>query len=109
VMDAFRKAGIKPKISLSAVDADICKTYVELGLGIAILADITVDPVRDTGIRARGAGNLFESSMVYVTVRPASYVRPYVVDFLQIIAPTLTPSVIREAMRNSRELTAERA
>lgn len=109
VMDAFRKAGIKPKISLSAVDADICKTYVELGLGIAILADITVDPVRDTGIRARGAGNLFESSMVYVTVRPASYVRPYVVDFLQIIAPTLTASVVREAMRNSRELTAERA
>jgi hypothetical protein len=41
-------------------------------------------------------------------VRPASYVRPYVVDFLQIIAPTLTPSVIHEAMRNSRELTAER-
>jgi len=97
VMDAFRKAGIKPKISLSAIDADICKTYVELGLGIAILADITVDPVRDTGIRARGAGNLFESSMVYLTVRPASYVRPYVIDFLQIVAPTLTASVIREA------------
>src|ERR1035437_586070 len=85
VMDAFKKAGIKPKISLSAVDADICKTYVELGLGIAILADITIDPARDTGIRARSAKNLFESSMVYVTVRAASYIRPYVIDFLQII------------------------
>jgi LysR family transcriptional regulator, cys regulon transcriptional activator len=109
VMDAFRKAGIKPKISLSAVDADICKTYVELGLGIAILADITVDPVRDSGIRARSAGNLFESSMVYMTLRPASYVRPYVVDFLRIVAPSLTASGIREAMRAPRELTAERA
>jgi LysR family cys regulon transcriptional activator len=109
VMDAFRKAGIKPKISLSAVDADICKTYVELGLGIAILADITVDPVRDSGIRARSAGNLFESSMVYMTLRPRSYLRPYVVDFLQIVAPTLTASAIREAMRPPRELTAERA
>ena len=108
VMEAFRKAGIKPKISLSAVDADICKTYVELGLGIAILADITVDPVRDTGISARSAGNLFESSMVYVTVRPASYVRPYVVDFLQIIAPPLTGPVIREAMRSAREHALER-
>jgi LysR family cys regulon transcriptional activator len=109
VMDAFRKAGIKPKISLSAVDADICKTYVELGLGVAILADITVDPLRDSGIRARSAGKLFESSMVYMTLRSASYVRPYVVDFLRIVAPSLTASGIREAMRAPRELTAERA
>jgi LysR family cys regulon transcriptional activator len=108
VMDAFRKAGIKPKISLSAVDADICKTYVELGLGVAILADITVDPLRDSGIRARSAGKLFESSMVYMTLRSASYVRPYVVDFLRIVAPTLTASGIREALRAPRELTAER-
>lgn len=108
VMEAFRKAGIKPKISLNAVDADICKTYVELGIGIAILADITVDPVRDTGIRARSARDLFESSMVYVTLRSASYVRPYVVDFLRIIAPTLTAAAIRDAMRASRKRTLER-
>lgn len=103
VMDAFRKAGIEPKISLSAVDADICKTYVELGLGIAILADITVDPVRDTNIRARSAEGLFESSICYVTLRSASYIRPYVADFLQIIAPGLTPAKVREAMRLSRK------
>ncbi len=108
VMDAFRKAGIKPKISLNAVDADICKTYVELGIGIAILADITVDPVRDTGIRARSARDLFESSMVYVTLRSASYIRPYVVDFLRIIAPTLTAPAIRDAMRASRKQAVER-
>ena len=103
VMDAFRKAGIEPKISLSAVDADICKTYVELGLGIAILADITVDPARDTNIRARSAEGLFESSVCYVTLRSASYIRPYVADFLQIIAPSLTPAKVREAMRLSRK------
>ncbi len=108
VMNAFKKAGLKPKISLSAVDADICKTYVELGLGIAILADITIDPVRDTGIRARSARELFESSMVYVTLRSASYVRPYVADFLQIIAPNLTATAIRDAMRASRKQTIER-
>ena len=107
-MDAFEKAGIKPKISLSAVDADICKTYVELGLGIAILADIAIDPVKDTGIRARSARDLFESSMVYVTLRPASYVRPYVVDFLQIIAPSLTATAVRAAMRTSRKQALQR-
>jgi LysR family cys regulon transcriptional activator len=108
VMDAFRKAGLKPKISLNAVDADICKAYVELGIGIAILADITVDPARDTSIRARSARDLFESSMVYVTLRSASYIRPYVVDFLRIVAPTLTAPVIRDAMRASRRQAVER-
>jgi LysR family transcriptional regulator, cys regulon transcriptional activator len=103
VMDAFRKAGIEPKISLSAIDADICKTYVELGLGIAILADITIDPVRDTNIRARSAKDLFESSVCFVTLRPASYIRPYVVDFLQTISPGLTATVVREAVRMSRK------
>jgi LysR family cys regulon transcriptional activator len=109
VMDAFEKAGIEPKISLSAIDADICKTYVELGLGIAILADITVDPVRDTNIRARSAKGLFDSSMVFVTMRPSSYVRPFVVDFLRSISPALTAPAIREAMRISRKQAIARA
>ena len=103
VMDAFRKAGIEPKISLSAIDADICKTYVELGLGIAILADITIDPARDTNIQARSASDLFESSVCFVTLRPASYIRPYIVDFLHAISPAITAMTVREAMRLSRK------
>jgi LysR family cys regulon transcriptional activator len=99
VMNAFRRAGIEPKISLSAVDADICKTYVELGIGIAILADITIDAARDTKIRARRAAQLFESSVCFVTVRHASYIRPYMADFIRMIAPNLTVTAIRDAMR----------
>jgi len=103
VMDAFRKAGIEPKISLNAVDADICKTYVEIGLGIAILADIAIDATRDTNIQARSAKHLFESSVVYATLRPVSYLRPYVTQFLQLISPKLTSAVVHEAMRKSRK------
>jgi LysR family cys regulon transcriptional activator len=103
VMNAFRQAGIEPKISLNAVDADICKTYVELGLGIAILADITIDPVRDTNLRARSAKELFESSVCYVTMRSVSYIRPFVADFLRLLAPALTSAVVHEAMRISRK------
>ena len=102
VMDAFRKAGIEPKISLNAVDADICKTYVELGLGIAILADITVDPIRDTNLRARSAKELFESSACYVTLRSVPYIRPFVADFMHLLAPALTSAAVHEAMRVSR-------
>jgi LysR family cys regulon transcriptional activator len=102
VMKAFREAGIEPKISLSAVDADICKTYVELGLGIAILADIAVDPTRDTKLCARSAKDLFESSTCFVTMRPTSYLRPFVLDFVNIVAPSLTPGAVREMMRSAR-------
>lgn len=109
VMSAFRKAGIEPKISLSAIDADICKTYVELGLGIAILADITIDPARDTKLRARSAKDLFESSVCYVTMRPASYLRPYVIDFLKTISPRLTATVVREAVRILRKQNGMRS
>ncbi len=102
VMKAFREAGVEPKISLSAVDADICKTYVELGLGIAILADIAVDPERDTRLCARSAKDLFESSTCFVTMRPTAYMRPYVFDFLTIISPRLTPALVRESIRSAR-------
>ena len=108
-MNAFQNAGIKPKISLSAIDADICKTYVELGLGIAILADIAIDPVRDTSIRARSAKGLFESSMVFVTMRTTPYIRPFVVDFLRKHFAELTATAVREAMRVSRKQAIERA
>jgi LysR family cys regulon transcriptional activator len=106
VMNAFAKAGIEPKISLSAIDADVCKTYVELGLGIAILADITIDASRDTAIRARSAKHLFESSVCFVTLRPTSYIRPYVVDFVRAISPALTAASIRAAMRSSQRKSA---
>lgn len=102
VMKAFREAGIEPKISLSAVDADICKTYVELGLGIAILANIAFDPARDTRLCARSANGLFESSTCYVTMRPTPYLRPYVLDFLNFVSPALAPAKVRDALRSAR-------
>lgn len=101
VLDAFRKADLQPKISLSAVDADICKTYVELGIGIAILADVTIDAVRDTNLCARSAKHLFDSSTCFVTLRSGSYIRPYILEFIRQIAPDLTPQAIRKAMRPS--------
>jgi LysR family cys regulon transcriptional activator len=100
VMKAFKDAGIEPKFILSAIDADVSKTYVELGLGIAILTTITVEPMRDAGIRARDAKHLFESSTVAITLRSNTYVRPFILDFIRATAAHLTPAVVREALRN---------
>ncbi len=72
VMDAFQKQGIEPNVIFGAVDADVCKTYVELGLGIAILATVAVDPKHDAELKARDASHLFESSTTYVSLRANS-------------------------------------
>lgn len=101
VMQAFRDAGLKPKIVLSAIDADVCKTYIALGLGIGILTSITFDPERDIGLTAREAGDLFEPSMIFITLRKNTYLRSYMFDFISRLAPHLTPKTVRMALEDS--------
>lgn len=98
VMEAFRNQGIEPNVRFGAVDADVCKTYVEMGLGVAILATVAVDPVHDINLRARDASHLFESSPTYVTMRRNTYLRSYVSHFIGLLAPELTPDVIRNEL-----------
>jgi LysR family cys regulon transcriptional activator len=99
VMDAFHKQGIEPNVIFGAVDADVCKTYVELGLGIAILATVAVDPKHDHDLRARDVSHLFESSTTYVSLRRNTYLRRYAGHFIGLLAPELTPEVIRGELR----------
>jgi LysR family cys regulon transcriptional activator len=99
VVIAFKEAGIEPKIILSATDADVSKTYIELGLGIGVISTITFDPKRDKGLRARSADHLFEPSTIYVYMRRNSYLRTYMTDFICSVAPQLTASVIKRALQ----------
>lgn len=99
VMTAFEKAGMKPNLISSAVDVDICKTYVERGLGIAIVATIAFDQTHDINLRAMDASHLFERSTSFVSLRRNFYPRAYVLDFIQCFATKLTPDVVREALR----------
>lgn len=102
VMDAFHKQGIEPNVIFGAVDADVCKTYVELGLGIAILATVAVDPKHDAELEARDVSHLFESSTTYVSLRANTYLRKYLFDFIGMLAPELTPDAIRAAVQADR-------
>jgi LysR family cys regulon transcriptional activator len=99
VMNAFRQAGIETNVIFGAMDADVSKTYVELGLGIAILTTVAFDPTHDLNLRARDASHLFEPSTTFVTLRPKGYLRRYVYDFISLLAPALTPERVRAALR----------
>lgn len=95
---AFDARGIKPNIALTAVDADVIKTYVEFGLGIGILAKMAFDPARDHGLRLIDASHLFEASTARIGIRRNAYLRGYVYDFIEMFAPQLTRAVVEHTM-----------
>ena len=74
---------------LSAQDSDVIKTYVELGLGVGILAKMAFDAKRDVTLRAIDASHLFESSTTRLGIKRGAYLRRYAYDFIEAFAPHL--------------------
>ena len=89
IKQTFEAHGLKPDVVLTAIDADIIKTYVELGFGIGIVSMMAYDPARDTKIRAMDASHLFESSTTGIGIRKNSYMRGFVYEFISMFAPHL--------------------
>ncbi|MFP5440557.1 MAG: CysB family HTH-type transcriptional regulator [Gammaproteobacteria bacterium] len=101
--EAFGKAGLVPDVVLSALDADVIKTYVELGLGVGIIASVAFDAARDRGLKLVGAG-LFGSNTTRIAVRRGHYLRGFGYRFLKQCAPALTETAVKEALAPQREL-----
>ncbi len=97
VEDAFARAGLKPRIVCSAIDADVSKTYVELGMGIAVLARIAYDRTRDRGLVALDADRLFAPSLVNLVIRKYSWLTRHAEEFLASFAPHVGIDVLRRA------------
>lgn len=95
---AFSARKLAPNIVLTAIDADVIKTYVELGLGIGIVAHMAYIPERDKHIRMIEAGHLFQPSTTRVALRKNEYLRGYTYDFIELFAPHLTREVVSDAL-----------
>lgn len=100
---AFERVGVTPNVALTALDADVIKTYVSLGLGLGIIAALAFDPQRDTGLQALGAGHLFESNTTRLALRRGTYLRRYEYDFISLFAPHLSRKVVDMAMEGGGE------
>jgi LysR family cys regulon transcriptional activator len=101
VMNAFREAGITPKVVFGAVDADVSKTYVELGVGIAVMTSVSYERTKDAGLRAIDAAHLFPSSTVSISLRPNTYLRTPTYDFIRLFSPRLTREAVESALDQS--------
>jgi len=101
VEKAFEQRGLAPKVVLTALDADVIKTYVELGLGVGIMAKMAFDAKRDRGLKALDAAHLFESSTTRLGIKRGAYLRRYAYEFIEHFAPHLPRSIVEPAVRGA--------
>jgi LysR family cys regulon transcriptional activator len=94
--DAFDRAEIVPDIVMTALDADVIKAYVELELGIGIVASMAFDPERDRGLELLDATALFAANTSRIAVRRGTYLRTYAYRFIELCSAELTQSLVRE-------------
>ncbi|WP_250460848.1 HTH-type transcriptional regulator CysB [Microbulbifer litoralis] len=94
--EAFLERGLSPKVVFTAADADVIKTYVRLGLGIGIVADMAVDE-EDDDLVALDASELFEPSVTKIGFRKGIFLRGFMYEFIQQFAPHLTRELVDQA------------
>jgi LysR family cys regulon transcriptional activator len=100
INQAFARKGLEPNVVLTAIDSDVIKTYVELGLGIGILANMAFDVKRDKQLKSIDASHLFEPSTTRIGISRNSYIRGYVFDFIEMFAPHLDHATIQAKLKN---------
>ena len=101
---AFSLRNLKPDVLLEAIDADVIKTYVELGLGVGIIAGMAFDPERDRGLRSISVGHLFGTNVSRVALKQGAYLRSYVYTFIELMTPTLNRKLIDQVMSGEKEM-----
>jgi LysR family cys regulon transcriptional activator len=102
----FEDGGVSPDIVLEAIDADVIKTYVDVGLGIGIIAGMAFDPRRDKGLIGLPVGHLFGKHVTRVAVKSGVFLRDYVYVLLEMLSPELTRDVVHQAIERKPALQA---
>ncbi len=95
--EAFLSKGLSPKVVFTATDADVIKTYVRLGLGIGIVAQMAYDPKLDSDLVSLDVSHLFEPSVTQIGFRRGTFLRGFMYDFIELFAPHLTRELVTEA------------
>ena len=105
--EAFRQQGLAANVVFTATDADVIKTYVRLGLGVGIIAQMAFEPEIDGGkLVALPAEHLFEPSVTHIGFRRGTFLRGFMFDFIEAFAPHLNRGVV-EAVLNRGDARAE--
>ena len=97
---AFAAQHLTPRIALEAIDSDVIKTYVRLGMGVGIVAEMAVRDITDEDLLVRPAGHLFGRNLARIAFKKQAYLRQFVFEFAQLLNPELNAARIAESMCN---------
>lgn len=106
--DAFKQQGLEPRVVFTATDADVIKTYVRLGLGIGIIADMAHDPIEDSDLKALDASHLFAPSTTMIGCRKGTFLRGFMYDFMHVFAPHLDKNLVDAAFNAENQVEVDR-
>ena len=95
---AFTAKGLEPNVVLTALDADVIKTYVELGMGVGIVAQMAYDPAKDAAFEMLDASHLFAASTTRLALRRGAFLRGYVYAFIALFAPQYVRAAVDAAL-----------
>lgn len=104
---AFAAAGLLPDVAMSAMDADVIKTYVELGLGVGIVASMAFQPGREGELRQLDSSHLFPANTTRIAVRRGHYLRGFAYRFIEMCSPTLGEATVRNSVTPTANGLAE--
>ena len=97
---AFAAQHLTPRIALEAIDSDVIKTYVRLGMGVGIVAEMAVRDITDEDLLVRPAGHLFGRNLARIAFKKQAYLRQFVYEFAQLLNPELNAARVAESMGN---------
>jgi LysR family transcriptional regulator, cys regulon transcriptional activator len=94
----FAKAGLKPRVVLEALDADVIKAYVALGMGVGLIASVAYDEASDVGLDLLDASELFAENTSVIALRRGRLLPGYVAHFARLCARGVTEEALRAAV-----------
>ena len=98
VDSAFEQRGLTPQVALEAIDSDVIKTYVRLGLGAGIVAEMAIDPDADRDLVARPLGTFLGQNIARIALKRDAYLRDFVYHFAELLSSRLDKALIKQAM-----------
>ncbi len=98
LQNVFAREGLTPKVALTARDSDVIKTYVRLGLGVGIVASVSIDPAQDSDFSVIDVSHLFPIHTTWIGFRRGTLLRNFTYDFIQLFGPHLTRRLVDRAI-----------
>ena len=89
---------------MSALDADVIKTYVELDLGIGIIASMAYQEERDSKLALLDVGNLFEDNTTRIALRKGYFLRGFAYEFIELCSPKLDEAKVKAALKPESDI-----